>query len=162
MANPPVRDRSTILVLNGPNLNLLGLRQPEIYGTDSLADVEKLVTETAAPHGLTTDCRQSNHEGQLIDWIQEARERHAAIIINPAGYSHTSIALRDALAPYVGHARPVSGGSRRRSPGSSTKSAAGGGTAASEIRAWARDNGFDVPERGRVSAEVRDAYAAAH
>ncbi len=71
-------------------------------------------------------------------------------------------ALRDALAPYVGHARPVSGGSRRRSPGSSTKSAAGGGTAASEIRAWARDNGFDVPERGRVSAEVRDAYAAAH
>lgn len=71
-------------------------------------------------------------------------------------------ALRDALAPYVGHARPVSGGSRRRSTGSSTKSAAGGGTAASEIRAWARDNGFDVPERGRVSAEVRDAYAAAH
>ena len=71
-------------------------------------------------------------------------------------------ALRDALAPYVGHARPVIGGRRRRSPGSSTKSAAGGGTAASEIRAWARDNGFDVPERGRVSAEVRDAYAAAH
>ena len=71
-------------------------------------------------------------------------------------------ALRDALAPYVGHARPVSGGSRRRTSGSSTKSAAGGGTAASEIRAWARDNGFDVPERGRVSAEVRDAYAAAH
>lgn len=98
MAETPVRDRSTLLVLNGPNLNLLGRRQPEIYGTDSLADVEKLVAETAARHGLTTDCRQSNHEGQLIDWIQEARERHAAVIINPAGYSHTSVALRDALA----------------------------------------------------------------
>src|ERR1044072_5554482 len=98
MANIPVRDRSTILVLNGPNLNVLGLRQPEIYGRDSLADVRKLVPETATPTGFPTDCRQSNHEGRLIDWIQEARERHAAIIINPAGYSHTSVALRDALA----------------------------------------------------------------
>ncbi|WP_432037164.1 type II 3-dehydroquinate dehydratase [Streptomyces cucumeris] len=98
MAITPVRDRTTIMVLNGPNLNLLGRRQPEIYGTDTLADIEKLVAETAAPHGLSADCRQSNHEGQLIDWVQEARERHAAVIINPAGYSHTSVALRDALA----------------------------------------------------------------
>ncbi|AEM83521.1 type II 3-dehydroquinate dehydratase [Streptomyces violaceusniger] len=98
MATAPVRDRSTIMVLNGPNLNLLGRRQPEIYGTDTLADIEKLVAVTAAPHGLRTDCRQSNHEGQLIDWVHEAREHHAAVIINPAGYSHTSVALRDALA----------------------------------------------------------------
>ncbi|MGK3106530.1 type II 3-dehydroquinate dehydratase [Streptomyces sp. WAC05858] len=98
MATTPVRDRSTIMVLNGPNLNLLGRRQPEIYGTDTLADIEKLVAVTAAPHGLTTDCRQSNHEGQLIDWVHEAREHHGAVIINPAGYSHTSVALRDALA----------------------------------------------------------------
>ncbi len=89
---------TTVLVLNGPNLNLLGRRQPEIYGTDTLADVEKLCAAAAEPHGLTIDLRQSNHEGQLVDWIQEAREHHAAIVINPAAYSHTSVALRDALA----------------------------------------------------------------
>ncbi|MEW1722821.1 type II 3-dehydroquinate dehydratase [Streptomyces sp. NPDC093109] len=87
-----------VLVLNGPNLNLLGRRQPEIYGTDTLADVEKLCAEAAAAHGLETDFRQSNHEGQLVDWIQEAREHHAAIVINPAAYTHTSVAVRDALA----------------------------------------------------------------
>jgi 3-dehydroquinate dehydratase-2 len=87
----------TILVLNGPNLNLLGQRQPEIYGSETLADVEALVTKAAAGHGIAVDCRQSNHEGQLIDWIHEARTSHAGIIINPGGLSHTSVALLDAL-----------------------------------------------------------------
>jgi 3-dehydroquinate dehydratase-2 len=86
------------MVLNGPNLNLLGHREPEIYGTDTLADVERLCAETAARHGMAVDVRQSNHEGQIIDWVQEAREHHAGIVINPAGYTHTSVALRDALA----------------------------------------------------------------
>jgi 3-dehydroquinate dehydratase-2 len=98
---PNTRDESAtpaVLVLNGPNLNLLGQRQPEIYGSDTLADVEKLVIDAAARHGFTADCRQSNHEGQLIDWIHEARLNHAAVVINPGGYSHTSVALRDALA----------------------------------------------------------------
>jgi 3-dehydroquinate dehydratase-2 len=86
-----------ILILNGPNLNLLGQRQPEIYGSDTLTTVEALCAKTAAAHGGTVDCRQSNHEGQLIDWVQEAREHHAGIVINPGGYSHTSVALLDAL-----------------------------------------------------------------
>ncbi|MEO3749309.1 type II 3-dehydroquinate dehydratase [Streptomyces sp. B6B3] len=86
------------MLLNGPNLNLLGRRQPEVYGTDTLADVEKLCAEVAARHGATVDARQSNHEGELVDWIHEARERHAGIVINPAAYSHTSVALLDALA----------------------------------------------------------------
>ncbi|AXG79403.1 type II 3-dehydroquinate dehydratase [Streptomyces paludis] len=97
-ATPSTNSHTRVLVLNGPNLNLLGRRQPEIYGTDTLADVEKLCAETAASHGLETDFRQSNHEGQLVDWIQEAREHHAAIVINPAAYTHTSVAIRDALA----------------------------------------------------------------
>jgi 3-dehydroquinate dehydratase-2 len=87
----------TILVLNGPNLNLLGQRQPEIYGSETLADVEALVTKAASGHGIAVDCRQSNHEGLLIDWIHEARATHSAIIINPGGLSHTSVALLDAL-----------------------------------------------------------------
>lgn len=87
-----------IMVLNGPNLNLLGQRQPEIYGRETLADVEKLCAETAARHGVTVDCRQSNHEGELIDWLHEARQAHSGIVINPGGYSHTSVALADALA----------------------------------------------------------------
>ncbi|GHH73907.1 3-dehydroquinate dehydratase [Streptomyces sulfonofaciens] len=86
-----------IMVLNGPNLNLLGKRQPEIYGFETLADVEALCTRTAAAHGGTVDARQSNHEGELVDWIQEARERHAGIVINPGAYSHTSVAILDAL-----------------------------------------------------------------
>ncbi|MDT0323187.1 type II 3-dehydroquinate dehydratase [Streptomyces millisiae] len=94
----PAPEAPTLMVLNGPNLNLLGTRQPEIYGADTLADVERLCAETAARHGATVDCRQSNHEGQLVDWIHEAREGHAAIVINPAAYSHTSVALLDALA----------------------------------------------------------------
>lgn len=94
-----------ILVLNGPNLNLLGLREPEIYGRDSLADVEALCVRTASGYGRTVDFRQSNHEGVLIDWIHEAREAHAGVVINPAGYSHTSVALHDALAVLEG--KPV-------------------------------------------------------
>jgi 3-dehydroquinate dehydratase-2 len=93
----------TIYVLNGPNLNLLGTREPEIYGRATLADVRKLCRATAKKHGLTVVFRQSNHEGELIDWIQEARARHVAgIVINPAGYSHTSIAILDALLAFTG------------------------------------------------------------
>jgi 3-dehydroquinate dehydratase II len=88
----------TIYVLNGPNLNLLGTREPEIYGRATLGDVEKLCAKTAAEFGLRVDCRQSNREGELIDFIHEAKANGAAgIVINGAGYSHTSIAIHDAL-----------------------------------------------------------------
>jgi 3-dehydroquinate dehydratase-2 len=89
---------TTVYVLNGPNLNLLGTREPEIYGHATLADVEKLCADTAAGFGLTAVCRQSNREGELIDWIHAARaEQAAGIVINAGGYTHTSIALHDAL-----------------------------------------------------------------
>lgn len=91
-----------VLILNGPNLNLLGLRQPEIYGRETLADIESLCREAAARLGLDPDFRQSNHEGVLVDWIAEARGRVAAIVINPAAHSHTSIALLDALNAFDG------------------------------------------------------------
>jgi len=86
-----------IAVLNGPNLNMLGLRQPEIYGRDTLDDIESLCAETAEQLGLAIDFRQSNLEGELVTWIQQCRGRAAGIVINPAGYSHTSVALMDAL-----------------------------------------------------------------
>ena len=86
-----------VLILNGPNLNLLGFREPEVYGHDTLADVEALCRSHAAGLGLAVDCRQSNHEGQLIDWVHEARTAFSGIVINPGAYSHTSIALLDAL-----------------------------------------------------------------
>ncbi|WP_431282059.1 type II 3-dehydroquinate dehydratase [Humitalea sp. 24SJ18S-53] len=86
-----------IYVLNGPNLNLLGLRQPEIYGATTLDDVEALCAETAEDLNLAIDFRQTNGEGELISWIHEARAAAAGIIINPAGYSHTSVAVMDAL-----------------------------------------------------------------
>ena len=88
----------TILVLNGPNLNMLGTREPEKYGHATLADVEALCRETASRFGLSADCRQSNREGELIDFIHQAHARKMqGIIINAGGYSHTSIALHDAL-----------------------------------------------------------------
>ena len=90
MANP-------IYVLSGPNLNLLGVREPEIYGYKTLEDIRVLCEARAAAHGQTVVFRQSNHEGVLIDWVQEAREKASALVINPAGYGHTSIALLDAL-----------------------------------------------------------------
>src|SRR5579871_185500 len=88
----------TIYVLNGPNLNLLGTREPQTYGHATLADVEKLCIETAAKYALKAECRQSNREGELIDFIHEAHAKKiAGIVFNPGGYSHTSIALHDAL-----------------------------------------------------------------
>ena len=98
--NPSVTQ--TILVLNGPNLNLLGQRQPEIYGRETLADVEAALARLAAELGVAVACRQSNHEGQLVDRIQEARKDAAGIIINPGAYSHTSVAILDALNAFEG------------------------------------------------------------
>jgi 3-dehydroquinate dehydratase-2 len=86
-----------IYVLSGPNLNLLGAREPEIYGHQTLEDVRRLCEARASTLGRTVVFRQSNHEGELIDWIQEAREKAAAVVINPAGYGHTSVAILDAL-----------------------------------------------------------------
>jgi 3-dehydroquinate dehydratase II len=89
---------NTVYVLNGPNLNLLGTREPELYGRATLADVEKLCRATAQRFGLAVEFRQSNHEGEIVDWIQQARaEKAAGLIINPAGYTTTSIAILDAL-----------------------------------------------------------------
>ena len=86
-----------IYVLNGPNLNLLGVREPDIYGVDTLEDIRRRCERRAAALGFEVVFRQSNHEGELIDWVQEAREKAAALVINPAGYGHTSVALLDAL-----------------------------------------------------------------
>lgn len=86
-----------IYVLNGPNLNLLGVREPHIYGTETLEDLKALCEAKAAEAGFTVVFRQSNHEGVLIDWLHEARTDGAAVVINPGGYSHTSVALLDAI-----------------------------------------------------------------
>jgi 3-dehydroquinate dehydratase II len=86
-----------VLVLNGPNLNMLGTREPATYGTETLADIEKMVKAEGKALGLTVTARQSNHEGELVTWIQEARDKFEAIVINPAAYSHTSVAIHDAL-----------------------------------------------------------------
>lgn len=87
-----------LLLVNGPNLNLLGTREPEIYGTETLADVERVTAEAAAVHGIEVRAVQSNHEGVLIDAIHAAREDCAGIVINAGGFTHTSVALRDALS----------------------------------------------------------------
>jgi 3-dehydroquinate dehydratase II len=92
----------TVLVLNGPNLNLLGTREPAVYGADTLADVERLCRAEAARLGLAVECRQSNHEGQLIDWIHEAGREYGAgrligVVLNAGAYTHTSLALHDAV-----------------------------------------------------------------
>ena len=92
----------TIHVLNGPNLNLLGQRQPEVYGHERLADVETACRAAAEAAGLDLRFSQSNHEGQLVDWIQEARTAAAGIVINPGAYSHTSVAILDALNAFSG------------------------------------------------------------
>jgi len=92
----------TVYVLNGPNLNLLGMREPAIYGSATLADVQKLCEEACVRHGLKLEFRQSNHEGELVDWIHEAGRLHAkgalqALIMNAAAYTHTSVAILDAV-----------------------------------------------------------------
>jgi len=87
-----------IAVFNGPNLNLLGIREPEKYGLQTLADVEQACRDVAAPFGVAIDFRQTNHEGVLIDWIHEVRASVSGLVLNPAGLTHTSVALMDALA----------------------------------------------------------------
>jgi 3-dehydroquinate dehydratase II len=96
MSNSPA-STPVIAVFNGPNLNMLGLREPRIYGPDTLEDVEQLCVDTAELLGLAVDFRQTNSEGELITWVQQCRNRVAGLIINPGGYTHTSIALMDAL-----------------------------------------------------------------
>jgi 3-dehydroquinate dehydratase II len=86
-----------VYVLNGPNLNLLGTREPEIYGKTTLKDIEAMTRAAAKKHGLEVEFRQSNVEGELVNWLQEAREQAAGAILNPAAYTHTSVALHDAI-----------------------------------------------------------------
>ncbi len=90
-------DEPTVLIINGPNLNMLGVREPSLYGPDTLGDIESACAERAEALGLSVDFRQSNLEGEMVSWIQEARGGHDGIIINAGGYSHTSVALVDAL-----------------------------------------------------------------
>ena len=88
----------TVLVLNGPNLNLLGTREPAIYGHDTLDDIGVMLAHRASELGLAVECRQTNHEGVLVDWLHEARERKLhAVLLNAGAYTHTSIALHDAI-----------------------------------------------------------------
>ena len=98
-------DRPLVLVLNGPNLNLLGTREPEVYGSDTLDDIAAMLDDRAQALGLRIDLRQSNHEGHLIDWLHEAQARGAkGVILNPGGLTHSSVALHDAVK---GIATPV-------------------------------------------------------
>jgi 3-dehydroquinate dehydratase-2 len=92
-----VAERRPILILNGPNLNMLGRREPAIYGSATLADIEAACAAEATKIGLASDFRQSNNEGELVTWIQEARDGHSGIIINAGAYTHTSVAILDAL-----------------------------------------------------------------
>lgn len=88
----------SLLTINGPNLNMLGTRQPEVYGKETLKDVEELCVYTAKTLGASAQCFQSNHEGEIVEAIHKAKEIHAAIVINPGAFSHTSVAIRDALS----------------------------------------------------------------
>src|SRR5262245_50296467 len=88
---------STVFVLNGPNLNMLGKREPDVYGKTTLSEIEAKCRAAAAPLGLTVDVRQTNEEGVLVDWIQEASDKAKGIVINPGAYTHTSVALHDAV-----------------------------------------------------------------
>ena len=92
-----MRMRPLISILNGPNLNLLGERQPEVYGRETLADLEGVCRAAAAELGLQVDFRQTNHEGELVGWVQESRKTAAGLILNAGAYTHTSVALLDAL-----------------------------------------------------------------
>ncbi len=91
-----------VTILNGPNLNLLGTREPEIYGAETLADVQARCVSTGKELGLSLTFRQSNHEGEIVDWIQAARDTSAGIVINPAALTHTSVAILDALNMFDG------------------------------------------------------------
>ena len=88
---------ATLYVLNGPNLNLLGSRETAVYGSLTLGDIERRCAAAAKRHGHTLDFRQTNHEGELVDWLHEARDKAAGVVINPGAYTHTSIALQDAI-----------------------------------------------------------------
>ena len=90
--------KKNVLILNGPNLNLLGMRQPDIYGKLTLAEIEEKVRALAKELAVDIEFRQSNSEGELVTWIQQAPEKFAAIVINPAAYTHTSLAMRDAIS----------------------------------------------------------------
>lgn len=92
-----------ILVLNGPNLNRLGKRQPEVYGSETLGDVEKRLHDRAAELGVEVEVRQTNLEGEMLDWVHEAADKRWPVIINPGGWTHTSVALRDALVELTDH-----------------------------------------------------------
>ena len=87
-----------VLVLSGPNLNLLGTREPDVYGATTLDDIEQALQDLAKQLGATVECRQSNQEGQLIDWLHDARDAFDAVVINPGGLTHTSVSLRDGIA----------------------------------------------------------------
>ena len=89
---------NTILVLNGPNLNMLGIREPKTYGTQTLQDIETMCKAEGKRLGLTVDCRQTNREGEICEWIQEAYGKKDGLVLNPGGYSHTSVAIRDAIS----------------------------------------------------------------
>ena len=97
-----VSEHPAVLILNGPNLNMLGTREPEIYGSTTLADIEDACRRKGADLGLRVECRQSNAEGELVGWVQDATERCAALIVNAGAYTHTSIALLDALRGFAG------------------------------------------------------------
>jgi 3-dehydroquinate dehydratase-2 len=93
-----MQGQSSILVIHGPNLNLLGSREPEKYGRVTLAEIDRRLELLAAEFDVTVSCRQSNHEGEIVTWIQEARGTHHGLVVNLAAYTHTSVAIRDALA----------------------------------------------------------------